>query len=122
MYQVTFSNQCMGEINKLDKIEQLELIDTLASITRAQLEKPEGDLGVFHRNHKDYYRLRKGDWRVYFELDEQENILRVVYILHKHTLADFVFRFKLPFAEETMIEQQDNFWRYIESLRNNERK
>ena len=48
------------------------------------------------------------------------NAWRDVYkrqILHHRTIADFVFRFKLPFKEETMFEQEDNFWKYLESLK-----
>ena len=38
MYQVTFSNQSMAEINKLDKLSQLEIIDSFGSLTASQLE------------------------------------------------------------------------------------
>jgi len=117
MYQVTFSNQSMGEINKLGKFEQLELIDKLSSLTAAQLENPKESLGEFQREGKTYYRMRVGDWRVYFEIDQAASILHAHYILHHHTIADFVFRFKLPYKEETMVEQEDSFWKYLESIK-----
>ena len=117
MYQVTFSNQSMAEINKLDKLSQLEIIDSFGSLTASQLENGMPDLGKIHRAGKVYYRLRTGDYRIYFELIEETQTLHAHYILHRSTIADFVFRFKLPFKEETMFEQEDNFWKYLESLK-----
>ena len=117
MYQVTFSDQSMAELNKLDKLAQLEIIDSFGSLTDAQLESGMPEIGKIHRAGKIYYRLRTGDYRIYFELIEDKQTLHAHYILHQHTLADFVFRFKLPFREETMLEQEDNFWNYLESLK-----
>ena len=34
-----------------------------------------------------------------------------------HSVFDFIFRFKLPYAEEFMLEKEDSFWKYLESLR-----
>lgn len=117
MYQVTFSNQAIGEINKLDKLDQIEIIDRLGSITPEDLKFGKGDVGLVRRSGRDFYRLRAGDYRIYFEFLKDEDILHAHYVLHQHTLADFVFRFKLPFSEETMIEQEDNFWNYLDSLK-----
>ncbi|MBR4597470.1 MAG: type II toxin-antitoxin system RelE/ParE family toxin [Opitutales bacterium] len=117
MYQVTFSDQAMGEINKLDKMKQIELIERLGAITPEELQAGKGDLGSFHRFGKNFYRLRVGDYRIYFEITAPEQAILAHYVLHKHTLADFVFRFKLPFSEETMVEQEDNFWKYLDSLK-----
>ncbi len=117
MYQVTFSPQCMSELNKLDKLVQLEIIDGLGSLTKEQIESGLPQIGKIRRGNKDFYRLRTGDYRVYFEIIEAEKTLRAHYILHQHTIADFVFRAKLPFKEETMLEQEDNFWKYLESLK-----
>ena len=117
MYQVTFSKQAMSELNKLGKLAQLEIIDAFGSLTSEQLEGGLKDIGRIHREGKVYYRLRTGDYRIYFELIEETQTLHAHYILHRSTIADFVFRFKLPFKEETMFEQEDNFWKYLESLK-----
>ena len=37
-------------------------------------------------------------------------------ILDKNSMADFIFRTKLPFKEEQAIEQHQSFWQYLESL------
>lgn len=117
MYQVTFSNQSMAELNRLGKFAQLEIMESFGSLTREQLEEGLPELGKIARAGKVFYRLRTGDYRIYFEVMEDKQILHAHYILHHHTLADFIFRFKLPFKEETAIEQEDNFWKYLESLK-----
>ena len=115
MFQVNFSEQSMNELNKLETRSQMELVVILSTLTQEQLDHPQDDVGRFQRNGKTYYRVRAGEFRVYFE-QEKDNLF-AHYILHKNTLSDFVFRFKLPINEEFMIEQHDSFWKYLESIR-----
>ena len=68
MYQVNFSDQSMRELNSLEKWDQMPLIEKLSSLTQNDLENMNEDLGRFNRNGKTYYRLRAGDYRIYFEL------------------------------------------------------
>ena len=117
MYQVTFSDQSMAELNRLDKLSQLEIIDSFGTLTQEQLESGLPNIGKIRRGSKIFYRFRAGDYRIYFEILDGTQTLYAHYMLHQHTLADFVFRFKLPYKEETMLEQEDNFWRYLESLK-----
>ena len=115
MFQVNFSEQSMNELNQLDKGSQMILIETFSGLTQEQLDNPSDKLGRFNRNGKTFYRIRSREFRIYFEKDK--NCLFAHYILHKNTLSDFVFRFKLPITEEFMIEQHDSFWKYLESIR-----
>ena len=71
-------------------------------------------LGSFFRGKKTMYRLRSGDYRLYFERDGIT--LHTVCILHKNTLTDFIFRTKLPISEEQLVEQHSSFWKYLETL------
>ncbi len=115
MYQVTFSEQSLGELKKLDPLEQLEAIDPLSNLKPEQISAPREPLGRFVRAGKPLYRLRSGPHRFYFELlgDAQ---LHVVYILHKNSLEDFLLRNKLPVSEEQLVEQHSKFWKYLETL------
>ena len=114
MFQVTFSDQSMSELNKLDTLAQLELIGPLSTLTATELADPHEPLGRLKRGRKTYYRLRSGDHRIYFEVDGEK--LHTHYILHRNTLTDFVFRTKLPITEEQLVEQQTSFWKYLETL------
>jgi len=115
MYQVTFSEQSMLELNKLGKLEQLESIEPISSLKPADLEHPREPLGTFKRAGQILYRLRAGDHRFYFETRDTESI-HVLYILHKNSLEDFLLRNKLPVSESQLVEQDSKFWKYLESL------
>lgn len=114
MYQVTFSEQSMRELNKLDQLVQLSAIEPISQIRPADLAHPREPLGKFHRNGKDFYRLRAGVFRFYFEV--QGETLHTHYILHKDSLEDALFRLKLPVSEKQLFEQDSKFWKYLESL------
>jgi mRNA-degrading endonuclease RelE of RelBE toxin-antitoxin system len=114
MYQVTFSEQSMHELNRLDKLAQMEAIDPISKVKPADLANPREPLGKFTRAGKDFYRLRAGDFRFYFEV--QGETLHTHYILHKDSLEDALFRLKLPVSEQQLFEQHNKFWKYLESL------
>ncbi len=114
MYQVTFSEQAMRELNKLEKLAQLEAIDPISSLKPADLAHPREPLGQFSRGQKSLYRLRAGDFRFYFEAHGET--LHVAYILHRNSLEDFLLRNKLPVSEQQLVEQHSKFWKYLESL------
>jgi len=114
MYQVTFSEQSMSELNKLETLDQMELVEQITNLTPDDLHDLGDSLGKFSRKGKTYYRLRAGEFRVYFEI--QGDVLFSHIILDKNSMADFVFRTKLPFSEEQSIEQHQSFWKYLESL------
>jgi mRNA interferase RelE/StbE len=114
MYQVTFSTQAMRELNKLDKLAQLDAIDPISHLKPADLAHPREPLGHFRRGQKSLYRLRSGDFRFYFEA--QGETLHVDYILHRNSLEDFLLRNKLPVSEQQLVEQHSKFWKYLESL------
>ena len=114
MYQVTFSEQAMRELNKLDKLVQLDAIDPISHLKPADLAHPREPLGHFRRAQKSLFRLRAGDFRFYFEAIGET--LHVHYILHRNSLEDFLLRNKLPVSEQQLVEQHSKFWKYLESL------
>lgn len=115
MYQVNFSDQSMHELNKLDKLVQMDVIAPLSSLTAVDLADPHEPLGRFKRGRRTYYRLRSGEHRIYFHVDGE--LLHVDYILHSNSLTDFLFRTKLPVTEEQLVEQHGSFWKYLETLK-----
>ncbi len=63
MYQVTFSEQSMHELNRLPKLDQLTVIEPISNLKPADLANPREPLGRFHRGEREYYRLRSGEYR-----------------------------------------------------------
>ena len=114
MHQVTFSEQALGELNRLDKLAQLALVEPISNLKPADLAHPREPLGRFHRQSQTYFRLRAGDYRFYFQV--QDDTLHVHYILHKNSLEDFLLRNRLPVSEQQLVEQNSKFWKYLESL------
>ncbi|HNX04309.1 MAG TPA: cytotoxic translational repressor of toxin-antitoxin stability system [Opitutales bacterium] len=114
MYQVTFSDQSMGELNKMTIHEQMKIVEIISHITPEMLAHPHEPLGRFTREGRTFFRVRTDDLRCYFEV--KDNALFSHYIIRKHTLTDFVFRFKLPVTEEQIIEQNGSFWKYLDTL------
>ena len=114
MFQVNFSEQAMSELNKLDKLLQLEALDPIGSLKPEDLAHPREPLGRFKRGRKFLFRLRSGDFRFYF--DVRGDTLHVNYILHRNSLEDFLLRNKLPVTEQQLVEQHSKFWKYLESL------
>ena len=89
MYQVNFSEQSMKELNQLDFASQMELVETISSITPEQFDGHSEDYGRFQRNNKTYYRVRAGDFRIYFELNEKKFIC-TLHITQKHTNGFYI--------------------------------
>jgi mRNA-degrading endonuclease RelE of RelBE toxin-antitoxin system len=114
MYQVTFSEQAMNELKKLDKLAQLDAIDPISSLRPEDIAHPREPLGHFRRGTKSLFRLRAGEFRFYFEA--HGDTLHVDYILHRNSLEDFLLRNKLPVSEQQLVEQHSKFWKYLESL------
>src|SRR5210317_692812 len=98
LYQVTFSDHSMRELNKLPVENQLALVDKISNVTPNQLAEPDEAIGKFHRNGITYYRVRAGEFRCYFEI--KGDTLYAHYILSKNSLTDFIYRNKLPITEE----------------------
>lgn len=114
MNQLNFSDQSLKELNKLSPLDQMPIIDALSSVSLSDLKDDKSAYGAFERDGKTYYRLREGVRRIYFTVSGDE--IFVCYILNKHSITDFAFRAKLPVKEEHFVEQDKNFWEYLDSL------
>ena len=88
MFQVTFSEQSLKELNSLAQSEQLYLMDKLSSLSSNILSGEDGNIGSFLRNGKTFFRLRIDDLRVYFE--KIDISLHCHFILQKNSLKRFL--------------------------------
>jgi len=114
MFQVNFSPQAIHELNQLAVLDQLKVMEPISALKPDDLLHPREPLGRFHRRSKEFYRLRAGKHRFYFEV--LGDTLNIHYILHQNTLEDFLLRNKLPVSEQQLVEQHSKFWKYLETL------
>ncbi len=92
---------------QLDLLSEFQILpEDLSSLKGEQFAQIKRDGRTLHR-----YRCR--DHRIYFER-HAEGIL-IHRVLHKNTIRDFLFRSKLPMAEEDHdhAEGTDQFWSLI---------
>lgn len=116
MYQLTFSEQSMSELEKLNREDQLSFVSKISDASNRAFTENHNTIPKFQREGKTFYRIKVDTYRAYIEKTGEETIL-CQYILPKHTLSDFLFRSKFPVSEEQMVEQHSSFWKYLESLK-----
>lgn len=115
MFQIVFNEISAAELSRLDTLEQLELMDQF-KVTQEDLDNLDGErFGKIERDGKKLYRYRAEDWRVYFEVRDGSVIVHRV--LHKGTFSDFVFRSKIPLAEDEELAESKHFWKLIDEGR-----
>lgn len=112
MFQVIFNPLSAAELAKLPKDKQLLVMGKFQDVPKDLTADNTADYGKFSRGGRQFYRLRVADYRLYFER-VPEGIL-VHLMLHKNTLKDFLFRFKIAVAEDEDIEKRPEFWRMID--------
>ena len=116
MFQVIFNELSAAEMSRLPKMLQLDLLAEFQVLphtldpTLDQLD-PE-KFGIIKREGKQLYRYRALDYRIYFEKAEEGIVIHRV--LHKNTIRDFLFRTKMPMAEDDQLSNTREFWKLIE--------
>lgn len=116
MLQIVFNEISAAELSALDTLEQLELLEEF-KVTRDDLQKLNGErFGRIERDGLVLYRFRADEYRFYFEV---KNELVIVHrVLHKGTFSDFLFRSKMPLAEDEALAGSKHFWKLIDEGRN----
>jgi mRNA-degrading endonuclease RelE of RelBE toxin-antitoxin system len=119
MFQIIFNELSAAELSALPTALQLCLLSEF-QILPEDLERP-GDpkFGRILRDGKKLYRYRASDYRIYFEPCAQGVIVHR--ILHKNTVSDFLFRSKLPLAEDDQLGRTKAFWKLIDEGANAQR-
>lgn len=111
--QIVFNEISAAELSKLPTQVQFQLLEAM-NIQPSDLEGNtlETKFGVLERKSAKLYRCRAGDYRIYFAVEGGD--VRVHRVLHKNTLADFMFRSNLPVSEDEELAKSKNFWKLIE--------
>lgn len=120
MFQIVFNEISAAELSSLGTLEQIELIDEF-KVGQEDLDRLTGErFGKIERDGRVLYRYRAKDYRFYFEVKESAVIVHRV--LHKGTFSDFLFRAKMPLAEDEALAGSKHFWQLIDEGRNARRQ
>ncbi len=111
MFQIIFNPTSAAELAKLPKEKQLLLMSRFDDVPKDLATDNTAKYGRFAREGRHLYRLREGDYRIYFERAEEGIVVHR--ILSRNTLKDFLFRSKLDAGEETELENRPEFWKMI---------
>ena len=112
MFQIIFNELSAAEMAALPKTLQLDLLAEF-QILPADLDNLDASrFGIIEREGKKLHRYRAKDYRIYFERSPEG--VTVHRVLHKNTLRDFLFRSKLPMAEDDQLGKTREFWKLIE--------
>jgi mRNA-degrading endonuclease RelE of RelBE toxin-antitoxin system len=112
MYQIVFNEISAAEMARIPKELQLELLAEFQFLPDDLDSLDSKAFSVIERERKRLYRYRTNDYRIYFERSA-EGVL-VHRVLHKNTIRDFLFRSKLPMAEDEQLQENAGFWNLIE--------
>jgi mRNA-degrading endonuclease RelE of RelBE toxin-antitoxin system len=112
MYQIVFNELSAAEMARIPKDLQLELLTEFQFLPDDLDRLDSKAFGLIEREGKRLYRYRTNDYRIYFERSP-EGIL-VHRVLHKNTIRDFLFRSKLPMAEDEQLKDNAGFWKLID--------
>jgi len=112
VFQIIFNELSAAEMSALPKKMQLDLLEQFQILPEDLDRLDAKHFGVIERGGKKLYRYRAKDYRIYFA-KTQEGI-KIYRVLHKNTFRDFLFRSKLPVAEDQQLGKTREFWKLIE--------
>lgn len=111
MLQIIFNELSAAEMSQLPTELQLELLAEFEIMPEDLQNLDSERFGVIEREGKKLYRYRAKDYRIYFEPTAEG--ITIHRVLHKNTIRDFLFRTKLPMAEDEQLGQTRGFWELI---------
>jgi mRNA-degrading endonuclease RelE of RelBE toxin-antitoxin system len=112
MFQIIFNELSAAEMAALPKTLQLDLLAEFQILPEDLDNLDTSRFGVIEREGKKLHRYRAKDYRIYFERSPEG--VTVHRVLHKNTLRDFLFRSKLPMAEDDQLGKTREFLKLIE--------
>ena len=115
MFQIIFTPASAGELARMPKELQLQILGEFRGLPQQALGTELDDFGKLELDGRTLHRFRVGDYRVYFERHELGVLVHR--ILSRHTLKDFYFRSGLKTAEDEALQENPKFWELIEAAK-----
>ncbi|MDP9292412.1 MAG: hypothetical protein M3O82_08630 [Verrucomicrobiota bacterium] len=120
MFQIVFNELSASEMAQLPKLLQLDLLAEFEVLPEDLENLGSEKFGTIERDGKKLYRYRAKDYRIYFERSPEG--ITIHRVLHKNTIRDFLFRAKLPMAEDDQLGRANEFWKLIEEGKETRKK
>ncbi|MCP5517663.1 MAG: hypothetical protein H7A45_10470 [Verrucomicrobiales bacterium] len=115
-FQIIFTPASAAELARMPKELQVQILGDFRGLPQEVLGTELEHYGKLRREGRVLHRFRLGDYRVYFERHELGVVIHR--ILSRNTLKDFLFRSRLPMAEEdAALQDNPQFWELIEAAR-----
>lgn len=112
MFQIIFNDTSATEMAALPQQLQMEILREF-DVLPVDLEQADPHkFGRLERDGRPLYRYRAADYRIYFEKTGEGLLIHRV--LNKNSLKDFLFRTKLPLAEDEELQINPDFWKMID--------
>ena len=115
MFQIIFTPVSSGELAKMPKELQLQILGDFRGLPQQVLGTELDQFGKLEFGKRVLHRFRIGDYRVYFERHELGVLVHR--ILNRHTLKDFLFRSGLGDGEDETLEKNPKFWEMMETAK-----
>ncbi len=112
MFQIVFNEISAAEMSRLPKDLQLDLLAEFQFLPEDLDQLDTEKFGKIERERKTLFRYRAKDYRIYFERSAEG--VTIHRVLHKNTIRDFLFRSKLPMAEDEQLGAAKEFWKLID--------
>jgi mRNA interferase RelE/StbE len=84
MYRVTITRSAEKDLKRLDRQVKNRLINEILAL--AQNPRPHGCRKVISEQH--LWRIRSGDWRIGYEIDDPAKELTIIRIGHRNEFYD----------------------------------
>jgi mRNA-degrading endonuclease RelE of RelBE toxin-antitoxin system len=115
-FQIIFTPTSAAELARMPKELQLEILGDFRGLPKEVVSTELEHFGKLRREGRVLHRFRLGDYRVYFE--KHDLGVLVHRILSRNTLKDFLFRSRLPTAEEdAALQDNPKFWDLIQTAK-----
>lgn len=84
MYSVTIASRAERELRRLDRPTKNRVVT--AALALAHEPRPHGCLKV--RTAENLWRIRGGDWRIGYEIDDDSKVVRIITVGHRREFYD----------------------------------
>src|SRR5207237_8904375 len=111
MFQIIFNELSAAEMSALPKTLQLDLLAEFQILPEDLDHLDNSRFGLLEREGKKLYRYRAKNYRIYFEKTPEG--IKVLRVLQKNALRDFLFRTKLPTDEAEQLKWRREAWKVI---------